>query len=79
MGTYVINPENVARIAVQTMHDLSGNFDKLECVMGLIEAASRIIVDSCDSPFQAQELAKVANERMLSVMRAGFHAKGFTV
>lgn len=79
MAQYNVNPDNVARIAIQTMQDLSAMFDKVECVLGLSEALARIIVDACDTPIQMQQLTEVANEHLKRVIEAGVHQKGFHV
>ena len=79
MPDYIVNPENIARIAVQTMYDLSGNFDNMECVMGLCEAMGRIIVQTGKTPVEMQQMVKVANDHLISVIKAGCNTKGFTV
>lgn len=77
--SYNINPENVARIAIQTMHDLSGSFDHMECVMGLVEAVGRIIVDAGKTPVEMQQIVQAADAHMTKVIKAGCQQKGFSI
>ncbi len=77
-GNYIVNPDNIARIAIQTMHDLGqGQFDSMEAVMGLVEAVGRIIVDTAPTPVQAKEMLAVSMEHLHNVITAGFETKGF--
>lgn len=77
-NSHIVNPENIARIAIQTMHDLGqGDFDKVEVVMGLSEAMARVIVDSCSSPVSGRELLEVALQHLRKTMMIGYGAKGF--
>ncbi len=75
--TYNVNGENIARICMQTLHDLSGNFDPVECVMGLSEAIGRIIVDTAKTPIQGREMLDVSQAHIGKVMEIGFRLRGF--
>ena len=80
MTTYNINPEHVERIATQIMRELGqGQFDKVEIVMGIFEAAGRIAVDTSHSPMEGREYLDVGLMHLRNTMEAGFRAKGFEV
>jgi hypothetical protein len=75
---YSINPENVARIAIQTMHDLGhSDFDKVEVVLGLSECIARVVVDSSKTPIEGRDLLEAGLTHIRKVMKAGFSSKGF--
>jgi hypothetical protein len=78
--SYIVNPENIARICIQTQHDLGqGDFDKVEICLGLSEALARIIVDSSKTPVEGQDLVRVASEHMTTALKIGFNNKGFNI
>lgn len=77
-ASHIVNPDNIARIAVTTMHDLGqGDFDKVEVVMGLSEAIARVVVDSSKTPVEGRDLLEVALAHLRKTMEVGFGAKGF--
>lgn len=76
--SHIVNPENIARIAIQTMHDLGqGDFDKVEVVMGLSEAIARVVVDSSRTPVEGRDLLEAALQHLRKTMEVGFNNKGF--
>ena len=76
--SHIVNPENIARIAIQTMHDLGqGDFDKVEVCMGLSEALARVIVDTSRTPVEGRDLLEAALTHLRKAMEVGFGQKGF--
>ena len=74
---YQIEARKVAGVVIEANAALVGkDFNQGEVVLGLAELIGRIIVETCDSHIQAQELVKVVEEHLAKTIYIGSQATG---
>lgn len=73
-----VNPMKVEQGVKDTLRSLgNGGMGMGETLLVLSESLGRMIVHSCDTPIQMQEMVKVAHKHLLDTIHVGAQAKGF--
>lgn len=73
-----INPMKVEMAVKDTLRSLgNGGLAHGEVLLALSESLGRMIVEVCKTPVQMTEMAKIANNHLLTTIHVGAQAKGF--
>lgn len=73
-----VNPAKVESGVQDILRSLgNGGMGTGEVLLVLSEALGRMIVHTCSTPVQMQEMASVASNHLLTTIHVGAQAKGF--
>ena len=76
---------NISREAIDTLirryaeASNQGNFALQDVILANAEFMGRIIVNTCDTPISAVQMAQVVEEHVKRTLHAGLTAKGFNM
>ncbi len=78
MNPFHVNREAIDRCMRHMMSAANqGNYEVHEVLLANAEMLGRIIVDTCDTPVSAIQMATVMEGHIKRTLQAGFSAKGY--
>lgn len=75
-----INAQNVQHIVTHLLSVINqGRYNTGDVLIAASELLGRIIVDTCDTPISAIQMATVMEDHIKRTLQAGYTAKGYNM